>query len=108
MRDIVGGDDFFMGVMGISTEELAAEVREMAGKFREDVESFYDAVAVDRGSIEACDRKGRIKHLPLITVRSAVLRLPAYRHRFYSPEEVSRIMTGMKKEAKRSPKKSVF
>jgi diguanylate cyclase (GGDEF)-like protein len=96
----LGGDDFFMGVMGQSAAGMELEVRTTAQKFRENVESFYDADAINDGCIKARDRDGQVKCFPLITVSAALLELPAFSYRFYSPEEISNTMADMKKKSK--------
>lgn len=99
----VGGDDFFMGVRGVSLDVLAREVRGMAETFRANVESFYDPDAIQKGCIRGRDREGPSRCFPLITVSAALLELPARVHRIYSPEEISNRMAAMKKKAKQSP-----
>ena len=103
----VGGDDFFVGIKGAPLDLVIGEVRQMAAKFRFNVESFYDSEAIQNGCIRARDREGRTGCFPLITVSAALLELPARVHRIYSPEEISHLMAEMKKEAKLSPDKMI-
>jgi len=103
----VGGDDFFMGIQGLSLDEVEDEVRTIAQQFKTNVESFYDKEAVASGCIRAKNRDGELQCFPLMTVSSVILELPEQMHRIYSPEEIGGMIAGMKKEAKQSPAKLV-
>ena len=99
----IGGDDFFMGVLGEPLEAVVGEVRDMREKFRSDVESFYDPEAIARGCIKGRSRAGRLKCFPLMTLSAAILELSLPDHHFHTPEELGTIMAAMKKEAKQLP-----
>jgi GGDEF domain-containing protein len=103
----VGGDDFFMGIQGLSLGEVEDEVRTIARQFKTNVESFYEKEAVANGCIRAKNRDGEFRCFPLMTVSSVVLELPEQMHRIYSPEEIGALIAGMKKEAKQSLEKLV-
>lgn len=97
----IGGDDFFMGIHGISLKKAISDVSIMVRQFRNDVESFYDTGAIERGYILSKDRDGREKAFPLMTISAVVLELPALRSRVYSTEEISNIMAAKKKRPKK-------
>ena len=101
----IGGDDFFMGVKGVSLDVVVGEIQQIAGKFCSSVESFYDPATIRRGYLEGVDRNGHDCVFPLMSISSAVLELPPDREQIYSPEEIGRVMAEMKKKAKRSPEK---
>jgi diguanylate cyclase (GGDEF)-like protein len=99
----IGGDDFFMGVTGRPFDALVDEIRGMRETFRSDVESFYAPDAIARGCIRKRDGAGRLKSFPLMTLSAGILELGLPHHHFHTPEEITNIMAGMKKEAKRLP-----
>ena len=99
----IGGDDFFMGTRGIALADVMASVQTIAGKFKANVESFYEKAAVKQGCIRARGRDGHMQRFPLMTVSCAILELPEKIHRIYSAEEIGTLIAGMKKQAKQSP-----
>jgi len=101
----IGGDDFFMGVKGISADKIYPDIMQIAKQFQNDVESFYDTEAIEKGYIVAKDRQGRKTVFPPLTVSSVILEIPAPRDRIYSTEEISTLIAGKKKIAKDSAEK---
>lgn len=99
----VGGDDFFMGVKGIDLKKLYAKVQKLIGRFKNDVISFYDPEAIEKGCILAKDRQGQKTCFPLLTVSAVILELPAHRSIIFSVEEIAKKMAQLKKKAKSSP-----
>jgi len=74
-------------------------VRQLAGKFKSDVESFYDPEVIQQGYLYAQDREGEYREFPLLTVSAVVLELKPGR-KTITPAEMSRIMADEKKAAK--------
>jgi len=102
----IGGDDFFVGVKGMEPRELYSNVQKLAGRFKNDVSSFYDSEAIEKGCILAKDRDGRKVSFPLLTVSAVILELPAHRSSVYSVEEIGKKMADKKKSAKTSAEKT--
>ncbi|MFH1153007.1 MAG: GGDEF domain-containing protein [Pseudomonadota bacterium] len=98
----VGGDDFFLGVRDCVREIVAEEMIAMAKVFRKNAESFYDKTAITNGYIQARDRDGKDREIPLVTVSTAILELPEFMERSCSIERAGNIMAILKKEAKKS------
>ena len=69
----IGGDDFFVGARGVPTSDVSRLAYEARKQFAEDVESFYDKKARERGSIEARGRDGNLRSYPLLTCSAAML-----------------------------------
>ncbi len=101
----VGGDDFFLGIKGGSRNEVLREMKTIARQFKTNAESFYDPEALKKGYIFAKDREGIEREIPLTTVSTAILELPARVERLCSIEEAGNIIFKMKKKAKASPTK---
>ena len=74
----IGGDDFFLSVLG---EHLAAErvVSGIRDRFGEEVRSLYSGADLERGGIWAKDRYGNRRFFPLLRASAAVAHLPAAR-----------------------------
>jgi EAL domain-containing protein (putative c-di-GMP-specific phosphodiesterase class I)/GGDEF domain-containing protein len=103
----IGGDDFFIGIRGVSASEGAAEVSKLIGQFTSDIESFYDPEARSRGFITAEDREGRTKTFPLLSASAVLCRLePGVT--CLTIDEISGAIAACKKEAKASPSKLAF
>jgi len=98
----VGGDDFFLGIQGGDREAVTAEVRKLALTFKQNAESFYDKTAIENGCIQARDRQGVQRKIPLITVSAVILELPAGINRHCSIEDAGNFIALLKKEAKQS------
>lgn len=69
----IGGDDFFVGARGVASADVSRLAYEARKQFAEDVESFYDREARERGSIEARGRDGALRSYPLLTCSAAML-----------------------------------
>jgi EAL domain-containing protein (putative c-di-GMP-specific phosphodiesterase class I)/GGDEF domain-containing protein len=100
----IGGDDFFIGIRGASTEEGVAEVSDLIHRFASDIESFYDPEARGRGFITAEDREGKVRTFPLLSASAVLCLLPPGAGRL-TIDEVSGAIAARKKEAKGSPTK---
>lgn len=100
----VGGDDFFGGFRGMNYADAMRITTELVDTFRRDVESFYDDETRARGHIVGQDRLGNTVRFPLMSVSAAIVHLPAGRP-VHSVDEVSQLIAGLKKEAKKSPDK---
>lgn len=72
----VGGDDFFMGFRGKSSEKVQTALIALVREFRHQAESFYDPEHREAGFIRSKDRSGEMRDFPLLTCSSAVLHLP--------------------------------
>lgn len=101
----IGGDDFFMGVKGIDLRECYTNVYKLVRRFKNDVSSFYDSEAIEKGYILAKDRDGRKASFPLLTVSAVILELPTHQSSVYSVEEIGKKMANKKIFAKHSVEK---
>jgi len=100
----VGGDDFFVGVKGSACKSVQDHVENLLEKFKEDVVSFYDAEAREKGFISAKDRHGEPREFPLMSCSAALLCMPAKRDDSTPDfQELDNAIALMKKEAKASP-----
>ena len=103
MAGHVGGDDFFFGLRGqFPIDEIVDRISALTRRFARDAESFYDAETRRRGYLEAADRSGDLRRLPLLRASAVVLKLPPMRRDLYSAEELGRAMAILKKAAKAS------
>lgn len=98
----VGGDDFFGGFRGQDYDEAMGTIAGLVETFRRDVESFYDDETRAAGHITGQDRVGNVVRFPLMSVSAAVVHLPAGRP-VHTVDEISQLIAGLKKEAKKSP-----
>jgi hypothetical protein len=80
-------------------------VKDIAARFNRNVVSFYDAKDIERGFIVAFGRDHKESRFPLITVSSVILELPASAYRIHAPDEITRLIAALKKDAKNSPNK---
>ncbi|MEP6693447.1 MAG: response regulator [Chloroflexota bacterium] len=92
----VGGDDFVVLAPGARAEELANEI---IARFDASIPALYDAEDRARGWVEATDRRGRMRHVPFVTVSIGIV--PLVPERFTSATEVARAAAEMKEVAKR-------
>ncbi|UUX48233.1 GGDEF domain-containing protein [Nisaea acidiphila] len=95
----IGGDDFFVGTRGADMSEVSKLTYAARQQFAEDVESFYDKDARERGSIEARGRDGKLRSYPLLTCSAAMLVIEAGR-RHSDLETVLTAFAELKKRAK--------
>lgn len=93
----IGGDDFAALVPADIAEEAAAWICE---RFDEEVQAFYGPEELERGFVEAVDRRGEQVRYPLvsISVGIATTRVRAFGHF----GEVVAVATEMKNAAKRA------
>jgi diguanylate cyclase (GGDEF)-like protein len=98
----VGGDDFFMGILNSTLEIVEIQMAALARDFKKNAESFYDPDTVKNGFLLACDREGKDRKLPLMTVSVAILELPAGKKIHLTVEETANILADLKKKAKQS------
>lgn len=91
----VGGDDFVVLSPGASAEELAKEI---LARFDSSIPALYDAEDQARGWVEAPDRRGRTRRVPLVTLSIGIV--PLRPVRFASATEVARAAAEMKEVAK--------
>jgi len=100
----IGGDDFFIGFVGVGLAEAERQVAELLAVFRGDAESFYDADARAAGFITAQDREGNLKQFPLLGASAAVVEAPLGRPAA-TVDDISARIALLKKPAKNSPTK---
>lgn len=72
----VGGDDFFIGVVGWTQAELREILDRLISDFHEDVLALYSDQDRAKGSIRGHDRSGAEALLPLMRCSIGVLELP--------------------------------
>jgi len=89
-----------MGFRDTPVAQGLAEVKNIAERFRVDVESFYAPEAIQAGHIIAKDLGGREARFALMTVSTVVLELPRCINRICSVEEIGNHIDMLKKEAK--------
>mgnify|MGYP001805971076 CR=1 FL=1 len=100
----VGGDDYFAAFRDVEFDDAQALIRHVIERFRQEVESFYDAESRARGYIVAKDRDGNQRHMPLLAASAALVHIPRG-HAPGSIDDISEVIAVMKKEAKISPNK---
>ncbi|HVI50347.1 MAG TPA: GGDEF domain-containing protein [Candidatus Sulfotelmatobacter sp.] len=101
----IGGDDFFIGFVGLELAEAERQVADLLAAFRGDAESFYDADARAAGFITAPDREGHLKNFPLLSASAALVEAPLGRPAAATVDDVSARIALLKKPAKNSPTK---
>jgi len=100
----IGGDDFFVGFRNASFDDVLADVRATVGRFRADMEGFYEPADRQRGSLRARDRDGNEREFPLLNASAALLVLPRHSQRL-SVDDISKMIAELKKLAKASPER---
>lgn len=100
----VGGDDYFAAFRDVDFDDAQTLIRHVIERFRQEVESFYDATARAQGYIVAKDREGNERHMPLLAASAALVHIPRG-HAPGSIDDISEVIAVMKKEAKVSPSK---
>jgi len=100
----IGGDDFFIGFVGIGLAEAEGHITDLLTVFRSDAESFYDAEAREAGFITAADREGNLKQFPLLSASTALVEAPVGRPSA-TVDDISALIALLKKPAKNSPTK---
>ena len=89
----IGGDDFFLSLPQ-DLETSVALVRDLADRFRADVESLYLHDDRARGGLWGKDRFGETRFFPLLRVSAAILPLPASRNHLTADETVAALSAG--------------
>jgi diguanylate cyclase (GGDEF)-like protein len=92
----IGGDDF---VVLARTEEAEALAERIAGRFDDAVRALYDPQDRARGSVEARDRRGRLRQIPFATVSIGIVNIPP--GRFDGATAAARAAAEVKEVAKR-------
>lgn len=100
----VGGDDFFAAFKDEDYASASALVAHVIERFRQEVESFYSEHDRARGYIQAKDRQGTERRMPLLSASAAIVQIP-HGHAPGTLDEISSVIALMKKEAKASPSK---
>jgi diguanylate cyclase (GGDEF)-like protein len=94
----VGGDDFVVLARAGEAESLAECI---AQRFDEAIPGHYDADDRARGWIEAHDRRGRLRRIPIATVSIGIVNVPP--GRFDGATSAARAAAEVKEVAKRRP-----
>jgi EAL domain-containing protein (putative c-di-GMP-specific phosphodiesterase class I) len=103
-------DNAFQPIVNIHTGVCygyEALIRNVEGAGFETINAFFDN-AFECNVLHPIDlllRQKAMKKMPLLTVSSVVLELPADVHRISSPEEVGNVIASLKKAAKQSPER---
>ncbi|HEY7623978.1 MAG TPA: response regulator [Candidatus Limnocylindria bacterium] len=92
----VGGDDFVVLAKATDAESLAECITR---RFDESISRHYDADDSARGWIEAHDRRGRLRRIPLATVSIGIVSVPP--GRFDGATSAARAAAEVKEVAKR-------
>jgi diguanylate cyclase (GGDEF)-like protein len=100
----IGGDDFFLGLSGLTFADAADDIQALLGQFKSGAESLYDAESRNAGFISAKDRDGNPKRYPLLEASGVALHLPAG-SRDCTIEEIATLIGKAKSAAKRDPTK---
>lgn len=100
-RGHIGGDDFFAGFRNMAFPEVVAAVQDLLNAFGDGARSLYDADARRSGMINVPDRDGTVRGVPLMGC-SAVLVLVAGHRGHGSADDLARLVTALKAEAKRT------
>ncbi len=104
----IGGDDFFASLSSsdkdFSFEEAYGHYKEVVDKFRKNAESFYDEEDISRGFVEMCDRDGKKRDFPLLSVSGAIIEVIA-KDQVVINRNLDKIFGDLKKAAKKSSEK---
>ena len=94
----IGGDDFAVLARPDDAEALAGAI---ARRFDDAIAALYDASDRARGSIEARDRRGQLRHIPFATVSIGIVNVPP--GRFECATAAARAAAEVKEVAKSQP-----
>jgi diguanylate cyclase (GGDEF)-like protein len=94
----VGGDDFLAIVPPEAAEETAGRI---VGRFDLSVPRFYEPEELERGFVEATDRRGELHRFPLVSISIGIATTETRAFTHYA--EVEAVATEMKQVAKREP-----
>ena len=97
----VGGDDFFVGAIGVSSEELQPILNDIRRGFSKAAESLYSTEDRLNGFIEARDRYGQSRQFPLLSCSIVSLEIPVNTP-VDDMDAVLQEITRLKRQAKRS------
>ncbi|HBF38894.1 MAG TPA: GGDEF domain-containing protein [Firmicutes bacterium] len=99
----IGGDDFFIGLKCEKPclEEELQRVRKVVSQFAYTVRIFHSEDELAKGFFVAKDRYGKTRKFPLMSASAAILEIFGGA-RSFSAEEVSRMLSQLKKAAKES------
>jgi len=97
----IGGDDFFAAIGNADLDRVIEQVQGLITKFRSDVQSLYDPEDRAQGHLNARDRFGQKRQIPLIRCSGAILEIQPGDD-YGSGDELGRIIATMKSQAKRS------
>jgi len=108
----IGGDDFFCAANCRSDSadaciNIVGKIKTITDKFTGTAASFYDPAEVENGIYTAKDRNGTVKSFPLLSVSSAIIRIPEGERQTTS-DELSNVLASLKKEAKASETKIAY
>lgn len=99
----VGGDDFFVV---FRSDDWRQRLVAISSGFAAVVPEFYDPVHRESNGITACDRYGKQRHFPLLSMSIAAMDSSALR--FSDADELAAQLAGVKTEAKRVPGNSLL
>lgn len=99
----IGGDDFFVGLKrGMENlDDESDQVVKFIEFFNQSVRIFYAAKELQNGCYFSKDRTGKRKQFPLLSVSAAILELSPVSCGL-SPDEITKKLADLKKEAKKS------
>jgi diguanylate cyclase (GGDEF)-like protein len=103
----IGGDDFFAGIPDAPTVQVIGQLQCLLAKFHSDVQSLYDPEDRRRGHLRVHDRFGQERDLPLMRCSAALIELRPGDD-YGDVEGLSRVIAGMKHQAKASQSGLVF
>jgi diguanylate cyclase (GGDEF)-like protein len=72
----VGGDDFFIGLLGCDRRQMIDTLEPLLADFHGEVRHLYSAEDRLRGYMQGHDREGMERHIPLMRCSVGVLELP--------------------------------
>jgi len=97
----VGGDDFFAGIQDAPLTRVLKRLEWLLEKFRVDVQSLYDPEDRRRGHLQARDRYGQLREMPLMRCSLALLEIRPGDD-YSDGDELGRTIAQLKHAAKQS------
>ncbi len=94
----VGGDDFVIITRPACSEPIAKSV---IREFDERVPDYYNAEDRERGYVEAADRQGIVRHVPLVTISAAIV--TNEQRELFHPLQVAQLAAEVKRYLKTLP-----
>ncbi len=107
----IGGDDFFVGINcdHDKSDYVQALTESLIHRFEDTAATYYSPEEREQGYYEAISRENEIRRFPLLNVSAAVVSI--CQKFFYNnsqfTDEISIILSDIKKKAKKSPEKVV-